>query len=64
MEKKLVIVVVDDKVMITDLFESYIRLSGANVNVYTFNDPSNHKLYPDKIKLFFCYNSFFKQGSD
>ena len=40
MGKKVDIVVVDDKVMITDLFESYIRLSGANVNVYTFNDPS------------------------
>ena len=39
MGKTLDIVVVDDKVMITDLFESYIRLSGANVNIYTFNDP-------------------------
>ena len=34
------IVVVDDKVMITDLFESYIRLSGADVNIYKFNDPT------------------------
>lgn len=40
MEKKLDVVVVDDKVMITDLFESYIRLSGADVNIYTFNDPT------------------------
>jgi len=39
MGKTLDIVVVDDKVMITDLFESYIRLSGAAVNIYTFNDP-------------------------
>ena len=40
MGKKLDVVVVDDKVMITDLFESYIRLSGAHVNIYTFNDPT------------------------
>jgi len=39
MGKTMDIVVVDDKVMITDLFESYIRLSGAAVNIYTFNDP-------------------------
>ena len=39
MGKTLDIVVVDDKVMITDLFDSYIRLSGAAVNIYTFNDP-------------------------
>ena len=38
MGKTVQIVVVDDKVMITDLFESYIKLSGADANVYTFND--------------------------
>lgn len=38
MEKILEIVVVDDKVMITDLFESYIKLSGTEAKVYTFND--------------------------
>ena len=38
MGKTLEIVVVDDKVMITDLFESYIKLSGTAANVYTFND--------------------------
>lgn len=40
MAKMLDIVVVDDKVMITDLFESYIQLSGTEANVYSFNDPS------------------------
>lgn len=34
------IVVVDDNVMITDLFESYIKLSGTDANVYSFNDSS------------------------
>jgi DNA-binding NtrC family response regulator len=33
------VVVVDDKVLITDLFESYFQLSNMNVNLYTFNDP-------------------------
>jgi DNA-binding NtrC family response regulator len=38
MGKILNIVVVDDKVMITDLFESYIKLSGTEAHVYSFND--------------------------
>ncbi len=38
MGKLIDILIVDDKVMITDLFESYIKLSGAEANVITFND--------------------------
>lgn len=33
------IVFVDDNIMITDLFESYFRISSENANFYTFNDP-------------------------
>lgn len=39
MTNELDVVVVDDKVLITDLFESYFQLSNMNVNLYTFNDP-------------------------
>ena len=38
MTKTLEIVVVDDKEMITDLLENYIRISGIQANIYTFND--------------------------
>ncbi len=39
MANELDVVVVDDKILITDLFESYFQLSDMNVNLYTFNDP-------------------------
>ncbi len=38
MGKMIDILIVDDKVMITDLFESYIKLSGTEANVITYND--------------------------
>ena len=48
MGKVLDIVVVDDKVMITDLFESYIKLSGTEANVRTFNDSNEALEYINK----------------
>ncbi len=39
MVTKLEIVVVDDKILITDLFESFIQLSELDINLNTFNDP-------------------------
>lgn len=38
MKRALDIVIVDDKVMITDLFKSYIELLGYSINIETFND--------------------------
>lgn len=38
MGKTLDVIVVDDKKMITDLFESYINISCSNVIVHSFND--------------------------
>ncbi|MBN1982263.1 MAG: response regulator [Chitinivibrionales bacterium] len=38
MKKEVTVVIVDDKAMITDLFESYIKLSYNDVHIHTFND--------------------------
>ncbi len=38
MGKALDIVVVDDTLMITELFKSYIKMSDTNANVYSFNN--------------------------
>ncbi len=43
MGRKLQIVVVDDEVMITDLIESFLRLSSRNAEVHCFNDPVRAK---------------------
>ena len=38
MPRKLEVVVVDDKTMITDLFVSFINILSDNTNVHSFND--------------------------
>ncbi len=48
MGKVLNIIVVDDKAMITDLFESYIKLSGTEATVRTFNDSNEALDYINK----------------
>jgi DNA-binding NtrC family response regulator len=45
MRKKLEIVVVDDEEPITEVIKTYIECIDPNINVRTFNDPLEAKIY-------------------
>ncbi len=48
MGRKLEIVIVDDEAMITDLIESFVKLSASNANVHCFNDATKAHHYITK----------------